>query len=170
MLRRILISLAAAVCLCSCADRPKLIPADTLSDIYAQMYVSDQWLMKNHRARVTADTTLFYDGILQDFGYDFKDYDYSVRKYLENPEKMKKIFERTRECLEKRRKELSDMKAIVEKNRKIDLSLKDVYEPSEFWPMKYDTTDFSINAKRRNGIRSDKKSASGDFFRFEPAS
>ena len=168
MYRRILISLLAVFCLCSCSDRPRVIPEDTLSDIYMKMYINDQWLLKNNREHTKVDTTLFYDGIFAEYGYSFKDYDYTVQKYLKNPEKFKKVFEDTRSKLEKRRKELAAMKDIVDRNKAFDKQFEGLYEKQNFELKDINYLDFRLYVERRNSVRTYQESSTGDVTRFKP--
>ncbi|MBO6170084.1 MAG: DUF4296 domain-containing protein [Bacteroidales bacterium] len=90
--RHILVAFAALFLLCSCGDKARIIPRGVMSDIYAEMLLADQWLEDHQSERSRADTMLFYDPIFKRYGYTFEDYDASVRKYLEDPEKFSKVF------------------------------------------------------------------------------
>ena len=63
-----------------------------MTDIYADMFLADQWLADHPAERSRVDTMLFYDPILQRHGYTFEDYDASVQHYLRDPEKFSRIF------------------------------------------------------------------------------
>ncbi len=75
----------------SCSDRGRVIPASKLSDIYAEMFLADQWLTSHYSERRVADTSLFYEPIFKKYGYTLKDYDASVRHYIEKPDDYAKI-------------------------------------------------------------------------------
>ena len=90
--RHILLLLVLAGLFASCAGRPRIIPRRVLTDIYAEMFLADQWLNDHKTERSRADTMLFYDPIFKRYGYSFEDYDASVRHYLEDPEKFSKVF------------------------------------------------------------------------------
>lgn len=75
----------------SCSDRGRVIPASKLSDIYAEMFLADQWLTSHYSERRIADTSLFYEPIFKKYGYTLKDYDASVRHYIEKPDDYAKI-------------------------------------------------------------------------------
>lgn len=83
---------AALLLLCACSGRPRIIPRGVLTDIYADMFLADQWLEDHRGERNRADTMLFYDPIFKRYGYTFEDYDASVRHYLKDPEKFSKVF------------------------------------------------------------------------------
>ena len=84
--------LLAVPLLCSCGGHPRIIPGTVLTDIYAEMLLADQWLADHSEARKASDTTLFYDPIFRRYGYTYEDYDATVRRYLEDPEKFAKVF------------------------------------------------------------------------------
>ncbi|MCR5326418.1 MAG: DUF4296 domain-containing protein [Bacteroidales bacterium] len=90
--RHILLLLVLAGLFASCASRPHIIPRRVLTDIYAEMFLADQWLNDHKTERSRADTMLFYDPIFRRYGYTFEDYDASVRHYLKDPEKFSKVF------------------------------------------------------------------------------
>ncbi len=75
----------------SCSRSGRVIPASKLSDIYAEMFLADQWLVSHYSERRVADTTLFYEPIFKKYGYTLKDYDASVRHYIEKPDDYAKI-------------------------------------------------------------------------------
>ena len=93
-LEYILLCLAVCVCLLPSCRRAKIMSPKDMSDIYAEMYLADQWLSDNHSLRRKADTTRFYETIFRKFGYTFEDYDASVNYYLHKPDKYEKILER----------------------------------------------------------------------------
>lgn len=90
--RHIFILLLLAGLFASCAGKPRIIPRRVLTDIYAEMFLADQWLNDHKTERSRADTMLFYDPIFKRYGYSFEDYDASVRHYLNDPEKFSKVF------------------------------------------------------------------------------
>lgn len=91
-LRHTLPLLAVLVLLCACSGRPRIIPRGVMTNIYADMFLADQWLEDNGAERSRADTMLFYDPIFKHYGYTFEDYDASIQHYLKDPEKFSKIF------------------------------------------------------------------------------
>lgn len=90
--RQIFLLLLLAGLFASCAGKPRIIPRRVLTDIYAEMFLADQWLNDHKTERSRADTMLFYDPIFKRYGYSFEDYDASVRHYLNDPEKFSKVF------------------------------------------------------------------------------
>lgn len=90
---------------------PRKIPRDKLGDIFHDMFLQDQQIKNDASLKRIADTSLVYEGIFQDYGYDTDDYLYTINKYIRDPEKLAKVFEKTAERLEK---ESKDIKKAVE--------------------------------------------------------
>ena len=77
--------------LVSCSgDDGKVIPRSKLAEIYAEMFVTDQWLMDTPGVRRLADTSLVYEPILRKYGYTSEDYRVSVDRYMDDPELLKR--------------------------------------------------------------------------------
>lgn len=79
--------------LVSSCGKAKKIPEGTLSKIYAEMFVADQWITQNRLTR-TADTTWVYESIFEKYGYTGEDYTYSVEQYMEDPESFSAVIEK----------------------------------------------------------------------------
>ena len=122
-MKRISEYIALTVLICACllpsCGRARIISPGDMSDIYAEMFLADQWLNDNPIAKRTADTTLFYETIFRKYGHDFKDYDASVNYYLRRPEKYRKIIEKAQKKLRKTQKTLEEFEKKVEKQNKI---------------------------------------------------
>ena len=84
----VLVLLAAVAC-----QGPRVIPKDTLTDIYTDMFLADQMVRDDNVPRVRMDTLLLYEAVFQKYGYDTDDYLYSVQHYLKDPERFGKVFE-----------------------------------------------------------------------------
>ena len=104
--------LALSVPLLSGCGRPRIIPGDRMAKIYAEMFIADQWLHDHPSARRVADTTFFYEPIFNKYGYSFKDYAASVDKYINDPDKFAKIIRNTASIIEKRAKEVNELRDI----------------------------------------------------------
>jgi hypothetical protein len=91
----VLVLLAAAAC-----QGPRVIPKDTLTDIYTDMFLADQMVRDENVPRARMDTLLLYEAVFQKYGYDTDDYLYSVRQYLKDPERFAKVFESVAKRLE----------------------------------------------------------------------
>ena len=78
----VLVLLLAAAC-----KGPRVIPKDTLADIYTDMFIADQKVRDLGIPRVQMDTMLVYEAVFEKYGYDTDDYLHTVRYYLKDPER-----------------------------------------------------------------------------------
>lgn len=182
---RIAVLVLALAAMVSCG-KGRIIPAGTMADIYADMFIYDQWLRDHTAERKAADTLLFYEPIFKRYGYTFKDYDATVSKYLKDPERFAKVFRQAGEQLKERKKYYEGLrdryKEINESNAAIRGFVdKDFEGDTVIWQPLYETENLDSvlieyawsdtlkarearaklekkgNAKRRDGIRADKK-------------
>ena len=92
---------SAALFLTSCRkDGAEVIPRKDMAEIYAEMLMTDQWILMTPSVRLIADTSLVYAPILERYGYDQDDYVKSVDHYMDDPERFSKIFRETGRILE----------------------------------------------------------------------
>ena len=84
----------------SCRQGPRVIPKARLAQIYADMFVADQWIATNSLSR-TADTSAVYEPILNRYGYTSADFRRSLDHYLDDPEEMVKILKASQSILQK---------------------------------------------------------------------
>lgn len=85
--------LAILTLVSSCNNKSRKIPEGTMSKIYAEMFVADQWITQNRLTR-TADTSWVYESIFQKYGYSGDDYVFSVEQYMEDPEAFSAVIDR----------------------------------------------------------------------------
>ena len=90
---------------------PRVIPKDTMTDIYTDMFLADQMVRDADIPRAQMDTMLLYEAVFEKYGYDTEDYLYSLRYYLKDPERFGKVFENVAKRLEG---EVDALKKIVE--------------------------------------------------------
>ena len=95
VLHIVLVLLAAVAC-----QRTRIIPRDTLVDIYMDMFLADQVVREENIPHAQMDTTLLYEAVFRKYGYDTDDYLNSVRHYLKDPERFAKVFESVAKRLE----------------------------------------------------------------------
>ena len=124
----ILLLLAAIVLAPSCRrNGPRVIPRGKLAKIYAEMFVTDQWIQNTPKLRSIADTSLVYEPILEKYGYTSEDYQHSVQHYMDDPERFSRILRTTGEILDdqikdlkRKQKELQELEArkLAESKRK----------------------------------------------------
>ena len=91
----VLVLLLAAAC-----QGPRVIPKDTLADIYTDMFIADQKVRDLGIPRVQMDTMLVYEAVFEKYGYDTDDYLHTVRYYLKDPERFAKVLETVTKRLE----------------------------------------------------------------------
>ena len=121
--------MAVCICLLPSCRRGRIIRPAVMSDIYAEMFLADQWINDHPEARRTADTTRFYEAVFEKHGYSLKDYDASVNYYLRNPEKYSKILERSVNKLRSTQKSLEEFKKTVEKQNQVLVGLGALHLP-----------------------------------------
>ena len=97
----VLFAAVLAVALASCSDKPKVIPARKMKKIYREMFMADQWVLKNPAKKRKADTTWLYEPIFEKYGYTVEDYRYSVDHYLNDPKRYAEMMDKVRISLSK---------------------------------------------------------------------
>lgn len=98
----IIIAVAVAFCLFACGRGGRVIPPKVMANLYVRMLLTDQWIRDNYSLSKVADTTLVYDPILEEAGYNRDDYIASVEYYMKEPEKFGKIFDNVKDILQER--------------------------------------------------------------------
>lgn len=98
--RHIVILVLAALLALSCRG-PKKIPKEDMEEIFYLMFMQDQRIKLDRNIRNLADTSQVYSGILSSYGYNTDDYLFSLRYYLEEPEKMEDVMKGVTERIEK---------------------------------------------------------------------
>ncbi len=105
-MRKLYIILAIILLAAVSCEQQRTIPRKKLSQIYYDMYLADEAITANRDLRRMTDSLHLYEPIFNKYGYTSEDYLHTVDVYLENPEKYRKIFDRTKEMLEEKRDEL----------------------------------------------------------------
>ena len=106
-IRHISLALAMILVLVSCiGGKERVIPRAKLAEIYAEMFITDQWILSTHSVRRQVDTSLVYEPILARYGYTSDDYRHSVNKYMDDPERFSRILRTTAQILDDRLAEL----------------------------------------------------------------
>lgn len=163
-LRHILILLVAVMTLApSCRkEGPRVIPRSKLAKIYAEMFVTDQWVQSKPGLRTIADTSLVYEPILEKYGYDSEDYQYSIDHYMDDPERFSRILRTTAEIIDKEiralrktqeqiRQEQQKMREAIKYEFEMFHSYEELISPDGLkeWPDSMDVVwDTLINAHR----------------------
>lgn len=134
-----IVAIAMLTGIASCRQRARVIPANKMVDIYAEMLLSDQWIKQADGARAKADTTLVYDAIFHKYGYDRQDYYATIDYYIDRPEDFHKLTERVVGKLKKEHKERKDLLALKDSIDKLNAPYK-----------KYVRIDFDEDSVRWN--------------------
>jgi len=92
-MRRWLLILSFCSVLWNSCSRERVIPTATLADIYEEMYLLDQSVMKHRPASGLTDTLKIYEPILEKYGYTVEDYYLSLKTYLKRPDKFEDVFD-----------------------------------------------------------------------------
>ena len=126
-------ALSAVVFLASCRrDDAEVIPRDDMARIYAEMLLTDQWIIHTPNIRLIADTSLVYAPIFEKYGYDADDYRKSIDRYMDDPERFARIFREAGEILDARLSELEKRKEEILRMEKLRLEAEK-YRPDIKW-------------------------------------
>lgn len=127
----VLVLVAAA----ACSRGGRVIPRGELAEIYAEMYLVDEWINENPAMKRTADTSLVYGPVFARHGYTTDDYLASARHYMRDPERYAKILKKSATILDKQasalRKELELAEAQARRHH------PDLWEEVDFMQLKY---------------------------------
>lgn len=140
IIRHISLALALSLILVSCSgDKGRVIPRAKLAQIYAEMFMVDQWISSNHSIRRQADTSLVYEPILDKYGYTSADYRRSVNKYMDDPERYSRILRTTGQILDDKLAELNLRQEEILRLRAIKEFLEEMryeadFKAEEFFP------------------------------------
>lgn len=128
----------------SCGFREaKVISRKDMAQIYAEMLLTDQWIVTNPSMRRVADTSLVYEPILNRYGYTKEDYILSVNKYMDDPERYSRILRTTGEILDEKLSALNDRKEQLEKEAALRRALEEIrieaeIDIAEYFPYLFD--------------------------------
>lgn len=91
-MKRIILTLTLlSALLVGCSQKGRVIPPETMSNIYVDMFLADQWLRDHSDFRDKADTTLFFEPIFNKYGYSYIDYDASIDHYAADMDQFSEI-------------------------------------------------------------------------------
>ena len=143
-IRHISLALAMILTLASCiGGRDKVIPRAKLAEIYAEMFITDQWISGTHSVRRQADTSLVYEPILEKYGYTSEDYRKSVDRYMDDPERFSRILRSSVGILDKRLAVLNEIKEELDHQKALEKLLEQLryesdFKAEEFFPYLFD--------------------------------
>ena len=143
-IRHILLALAMILILVSCiGGKDRVIPRAKLAEIYAEMFITDQWISTTHSVRRQADTSLVYEPILAKYGYTSADYRRSVDKYMDDPDRYSRILRTTGQILDRKLEELHkrelELAKLKERQEYLEgLRFEADFNAEEFFPYLFD--------------------------------
>lgn len=125
-----ILTVTGAMLLCmACGREGKVIPKGKMAEIYADMFVADQWITQNYRASRTADTTVVYEAVFRKYGYDSEDYRASVEHYIQDPDRYARILRQTVVLLDER---IAEKKAELKKLKALEANVQDIVIEFDF--------------------------------------
>ncbi|MBQ2452008.1 MAG: DUF4296 domain-containing protein [Bacteroidales bacterium] len=101
----------AMVFLLACSKKGRVIPRDDMAEIYADLFMTDEWAAHQNFMR-KLDSLSLYAAVLERHGYTVEDFRASIDAYLDDPDRFSRILKNTRSILE-------DRKDMLEKEQKI---------------------------------------------------
>ena len=114
----LLTALAVVLCLSACRQKDKIIPRATMTDIYAELFLADQWLAdQGGDLYMAMDTMRFYEPIFNKYGYTTLDFRNSANYYLQDARRFARILQRASIQLEERAKHLERISEDMEKSQ-----------------------------------------------------
>ena len=107
-MKKILLLMVPFVLAVSCHRGPERIPRDEMEEIMHEILLQDQYLKVTSAPKRLVDTTLVYEGIFEQYGYDTDDFLMSLEYYLEDPSRMEKLMEKVEDRLNKEAKGVAE--------------------------------------------------------------
>ncbi len=136
--RALIVAVILLVSLVSCRkDEARVISRGKLSQIYAEMLLTDQWITMTPGMRMIADTSLVYEPILEKYGYTSADYRKTVETYMDDPERYARILRSTSQILDERLRELKSVLKKMEEAENGPDYVSD-FKAEEFFPYMFD--------------------------------
>ncbi|MBR1576744.1 MAG: DUF4296 domain-containing protein [Bacteroidales bacterium] len=152
----ILATLLGLICLSACQRKDKIIPRATMADIYADLFIADQWLRDQPDDFVVADTVRFYEPVFRKYGYTTLDFRNSANYYLQDPKRFARILQRTSAKLGERATYLEHLSADIESVRsEVERLKRSASVPAVF----YDTSFFRKSALYKMDLQLDERGA-----------
>ena len=107
-MKKFLLLMVPFVLAVSCHRGPERIPRDEMEEIMHEILLQDQYLKVTSAPKRLVDTTLVYEGIFEQYGYDTDDFLMSLEYYLEDPSRMEKLMEKVEDRLNKESKAVAE--------------------------------------------------------------
>ena len=107
-MKKFLLLMVPFVLAVSCHRGPERITRDEMEEIMHEILLQDQYLKVTSAPKRLVDTTLVYEGIFEQYGYDTDDFLMSLEYYLEDPSRMEKLMEKVEDRLNKEAKGVAE--------------------------------------------------------------
>ena len=119
--------------LAACGGRQgKVIPEKKMAELYADMFLADQWLKENKPAKEVADTTLFFDPIFEKHGFTFADYERSIEFYSAEPDVLSRIVDSASSALKRQAERYTRISTAIRKAKEEDEKNRADYRSVDF--------------------------------------
>lgn len=115
---------------CSC-EKGEVIPRDDLAEIYADLFVVDQWASYQTFGK-SLDSLSLYAAVFEQYGYTVSDFRCSVEEYIKDPDRFSKIIKTSMAILEQRKKELEVERSVQRSEEERQEKLKDYYPKQRY--------------------------------------
>lgn len=112
----------------SCGRGAKVIPRGKFAEVYADLFMADVWMTFNPDAKTKADTSKFYEYVLNNRGYTTEDYLKSVDYYLNDPDRYAKILKQASVILDRQERAIRKA-ALIEAEEEDALRRRREYNP-----------------------------------------
>ena len=132
--------LLALACLPGCGRKDKIIPREKMVDIYADMFLADQWIRDQGSLTYQVDTMRFYEPLFRKYGYTTLDFRNSANYYLQDPRRFARILQRASSKLEDHAKYLERLSTDIET---IQNEIRSLMESASIPPLFYDSAFFA---------------------------
>lgn len=111
----------AVLLLSACHKNSRLIPRDDLAEVYADMFLADQWIF-DHELKYMTDTVAVYEPILDKHGYTVDDFRHSIDIYLNDADGFMDIMADVKYILQCRLKDIDKRRELKSKLDSINMA------------------------------------------------
>lgn len=130
-MKRLLSVILVSFCMLCSYGCTRIIPEKKMLLILEEMFVTDQWVRDNYQWKAASDTSWLYDPIFKKYGYTFKDYDATIKRYIEDSDAYSDLMEDLYKSVEKKKDALY-LQARHDEILAAILASAKGYEPTEF--------------------------------------
>ena len=152
----ILVLLVALTLLPGCGRKERIIPRDKMVDIYADLFLADQWLRDQGTAYVDADTMRFYEPVFRRYGYTTLDFRNSCNHYLKDSRRFARILQRASAKLSDHAKYLDRLSTDIQT---VEAEIRRLMNSATVPPVLYDSAFFARSAGSEPDMRLDDRGA-----------